>query len=148
MMSRHPLAFEVFTEVAIIQQLTNAMLLSIMPKRMTLAQFTVLSHFVRRDVKADSPASLANAFQVTRPTMTSTLIRMERAGLVKIVSDPNDGRGKLVSLTAKGSSNYAACVAAAEPLTPKIKTFVSDSDLSSVLPKLRKIRAGLDKMRD
>jgi DNA-binding MarR family transcriptional regulator len=148
MMSRHPLAFEVFTEIAIIHQLTNAMLLEVMPKGVTMAQFTVLNHFVRLEVKTTSPASLASAFQVTRPTMTSTLLRMERAGLVKIISDPNDGRGKLVSVTAKGKSTFAACVAAADPLAPKIKSAITDYDLSSVLPQLKKIRSSLDKMRD
>jgi DNA-binding MarR family transcriptional regulator len=148
MMSRHPLAFEVFTEIAIIHQLTNAMLLGVMPKRVTMAQFTVLNHFVRLEVKTTSPANLASAFQVTRPTMTSTLLRMEKAGLVKITSDPNDGRGKLVSITAKGKSTFAACVSAADPLAPKIKSAVSDYELSTILPQLRKIRAGLDKIRD
>jgi DNA-binding MarR family transcriptional regulator len=148
MMSKHPLAFEVFTEIAIINQLSTAMLQSVMPDRITQAQFTVLSHFVRRDIKADSPANLANALQVTRPTMTSTLTRMERAGLVEIVPDPRDGRAKLVSTTATGRSTYDACIAATAPLIPMISSVASDSDLTSILPTLKKMRAGLDALRD
>jgi DNA-binding MarR family transcriptional regulator len=148
MMSKHPLAFEVFTEIAIINQLSTAMLQSVMPDRITMAQFMVLSHFVRRDIVADSPANLANAFQVSRPTMTSTLARLERAALVEIAPDPKDGRAKLVSLTAKGRSTYAACIDASEPLIPMIVGVVSESDLVCILPTLKKMRAGLDALRD
>ena len=105
MMSKHPLAFEVFTEIAIINQLSTAMLQSVMPKGLTQAQFTVLSHFMGRDLKDQSPGNLASALQVTRPTMTSTLARMERDRLVDIAPDPKDGRAKLVSITAKGAFN-------------------------------------------
>jgi DNA-binding MarR family transcriptional regulator len=148
MMSKHPLAFEVFTEIAIINQLSTAMLQSVMPDRITQAQFTVLSHFVRRELLTESPANLANALQVTRPTMTSTLSRMERAGLVEIVPDPRDGRAKLVSTTATGRLTYDACIAATAPLIPMISSVASDSDLKSILPTLKKMRAGLDALRD
>jgi DNA-binding MarR family transcriptional regulator len=148
MMSKHPLAFEVFTEIAIINQLSTAMLQSVLPDRLTIAQFTVLSHFVRRDIVADSPANLANAFQVSRSTMTSTLARLERATLVEIAPDPKDGRAKLVSLTAKGRSTYAAYIAASEPLIPIIVGVASDGDMASILPTLKKMRMGLDALRD
>jgi DNA-binding MarR family transcriptional regulator len=148
MMSKHALAFEVFTEIAIINQLSSAMLQSVMPKRVTQAQFTILSHFIRRAIKTDSPANLANALQVTRPTMTSTLARMERSGFVAIVADPTDGRAKLVSVTAIGRSTYASCMAAVDPLIPMIRSATSDTDLATILPMLRKMRIGLDGMRD
>lgn len=148
MMSKHPLAFEVFTEIAIINQLSSALLQSVMPKPITQAQFTILSHFVRREIKTDSPANLASALQVTRPTMTSTLARMERSGLVTIVADPTDGRAKLVSVTVIGRSIYASCMTAVDPLMPRIRSATSDADLASILPMLRKMRIGLDGMRD
>lgn len=148
MMSKHPLAFEVFTEIAIINQLSTAMLQSVMPKGLTQAQFTVLSHFMRRDLKDQSPANLASALQVTRPTMTSTLARMERDGLVDIAPDPKDGRAKLVSITAKGRSTYAETVVAADPLIPMIRGIATDSELTSILPVLKTMRVSLDKLRD
>lgn len=148
MMSKHPLAFEVFTEIAIINQLSTAMLQSVMPKRLTQAQFTVLSHFVRRAIVAESPARLANALQVTRPTMTSTLARLEKAKLIEVMPDPKDGRAKLVSITALGRSAYELCIAAADPLIPLISSVASDAELTSILPTLKKMRMGLDKLRD
>jgi DNA-binding MarR family transcriptional regulator len=148
MMSKHPLAFEVFTEIAIINQLSTAMLQSVMPKGLTQAQFTVLSHFVRRDLKDQWSANLASALQVTRPTMTSTLARMERDGLVHIVPDPKDGRAKLVSITARGRSTFVDTVAAADPLIPMIRGIATDSELISILPVLKSMRIRLDELRD
>lgn len=147
-MTDDPLAFEVFNEIGIIDQLAGAMLASVLPAGMTQAQFTVLNHFVRLEVVEKSPADLANAFQLTRPTMTSTLSRMERAGLVTIRPDPADGRAKLVSLTSEGRAMRETCISALLPLLPLINAVVSDAELSALLPALRKIRVKLDALRD
>ncbi len=147
-MTNDPLAFEVFNEIGIIDQLAGAMLASVMPTGMTQAQFTVLNHFVRLNVIEKSPADLANAFQLTRPTMTSTLSRMERAGLVTIRPDPADGRAKLVSLTSEGRAMRETCISALLPLLPLINSVVSNAELSALLPALRKIRIKLDALRD
>lgn len=147
-MTDDPLAFEVFNEIGIIDQLAGNMFASVMPAGMTQAQFTVLNHFVRLGVVEKSPADLANAFQLTRPTMTSTLSRMERAGLVTIRPDPADGRAKLVSLTREGRTMRETCISALLPLLPMIESVVSNADLSEILPALRKIRIKLDALRD
>ncbi len=98
-MTNDPLAFEFFNEIGIIDQLVSTMLTNTLPNGMTKAQFTVLNHYVRLDIAERSPADLAKAFQVRRPTITSTLARMESNGLVAIRVDPRDGRAKLVSIT-------------------------------------------------
>ena len=147
-MTDDPLAFEVFNEIGIIDQLAGNMFASVMPPGMTQAQFTILNHFVRLGVVEKSPADLANAFQVTRPTMTSTLSRMERAGLVSIRPDPADGRAKLVSLTSAGRTMRENCIAALLPLLPLINSVMSDAELGALLPALRKIRIKLDALRD
>jgi DNA-binding MarR family transcriptional regulator len=143
-----PLAFEVFNEIGIIDKLAGNLFASVLPAGMTQAQFTVLNHFVRLSVVEKSPADLANAFQLTRPTMTSTLSRMERAGLVTIRPDPADGRAKLVSLTSEGRAMRETCIAALLPLLPMIDSVVSSADLAELLPGLRKIRIKLDALRD
>jgi DNA-binding MarR family transcriptional regulator len=147
-MTDDPIAFEVFNEIGIIDQLAGTMFASVMPVGMTQAQFTVLNHFVRLGVAEKSPADLANAFQLTRPTMTSTLSRMERAGLISVRPDPADGRAKLVSLTSEGRTMRENCISALLPLLPMISSVVSNAELSELLPALRKIRIKLDALRD
>lgn len=50
-----------------------------------------------------SQAELAKVAQVEQSSMAQLLNRMERDGLVQRVSDPNDGRSKLISLTNHAS---------------------------------------------
>ena len=148
MKQKPPLSFEIFNEIGIINQLTSAAFSAVLPKAMTIAQFTVLNHFVRLEIEEQSPASLASAFQITRPTMTSTLTRMEKAGLVNIKPDPQDGRGKLVSVTGKGRSMRDDCIKRlAEPLA-EAEGALPAKALKQLLPLLKEIRERLDKLRD
>lgn len=147
-MTAHPLAFEFFNEIGIIDQLVSTMLTNALPQGMTKAQFTVLNHFVRLNIAEKSPADLASAFQVRRPTMTSTLARMESAGLVSIRDDPRDGRGKLVSLTPAGKDMREACILALAKIIPEIEPIISETEMIALLPKLRALRIGLDGLRD
>lgn len=148
-MSRNdPLTFQVFNEIGIINQLTSAAFAAVLPKGMTIAQFTVLNHFVRLGHEQRSPAQLASAFQITRPTMTSTLARMEKAELVAIKADPNDGRGKLVSVTAAGAEMRDICLKQLAGPLADANGVLSPETLAQLLPLLQDVRAKLDKLRD
>lgn len=147
-MTTDPLAFEFFNEIGIIDQLVSTMLTNALPQGMTKAQFTVLNHFVRLDIAEKSPADLASAFQVRRPTITSTLARMESTGLVAMRVDPRDGRAKLVSITAAGREMREKCISALAMMIPMIEPVITDAEMQALLPKLRKLRTGLDMLRE
>lgn len=147
-MSGDPLVFRLFNEIGIINQLSTKMFERALPRGMTQAQFTVLNHFVRLGHHERSPADLASAFQVTRPTMTSTLARMERAGLVAIRADPHDGRAKLVSVTDKGRKMRDTCIAAGAMFVPILNDLMSKAELEAILPPLTRLRVVLDEMRN
>ena len=53
-----------------------------------------------KDGRPHSQAELARLAQVEQPSMAQLLARMERDGLVERVPDPDDGRSRLVLLTA------------------------------------------------
>ena len=147
-MTSTPLTFEFFNEIGIIDQLASTMFVNALPAGMTKAQFTVLNHFVRLNLNEKSPADLANAFQVRRPTMTSTLARMQQAGLVRIRHDPNDGRAKLVAITAAGRDMRERCIFGLANLIPAMASIISDEEMQALLPTLKKLRAALDSARD
>jgi DNA-binding MarR family transcriptional regulator len=147
-MSADPPVFQLFNEIGIINQLATRMFERALPKGMTQAQFTVLNHFVRLDLDEKSPAELASAFQVTRPTITSTLARMERAGLVAIKADPRDGRAKRVSLTKKGRAMREVCIEAGAGLVPVVEALMTNAELGAILPPLSHLRHALDRLRD
>lgn len=148
MTANDPLAFAFFNEIGIIDQLAGTMFERAMARGMTRAQFTVLNHFVRLGHIERSPAQLANAFQVTRPTITSTLARMARDGLVAIRDDPADGRAKLVSITDQGRAARDAAIAAMAPLLPMLDAVIDPDELAAMLPALRRLRIALDAARD
>lgn len=147
-MSQDPLVFRLFNEIGIISQLATTAFERALPKGMTQAQFTILNHFIRLGHHERSPAQLASAFQVTRPTMTSTLARMERAGLVAIRPDPRDGRGKLVSVTEKGRKMRETCIAAGALFVPVVNSLMTKAELEATLRPLTRLRVVLDEMRN
>ncbi len=143
-----PLAFKVLNEIGIIDQLASHAFSQVLPRGMTIAQFTVLNHFVRLGHEYRTPAQLASAFQVSRPTISNTLARMERAGLVAIEPDPDDGRGKRVSITDKGRALRENCIARlAEPLAD-MQARVPSELIEKLDPLLTQLRQILDQMRD
>jgi len=69
------------------------------------ASFDVLAT-LRRSGKpyALSPNELLATMMVTSGTMTNRIDRLVKAGLVKRIANPNDGRGFIISLTESGFS--------------------------------------------
>jgi DNA-binding MarR family transcriptional regulator len=148
MSSTDPLAFKILNEIGIIDQLASHAFTQVLPRNMTIAQFSVLNHFVRLELANSSPARLASAFQVTRATMSNTLARLERAGLVTISPDPDDGRGKLVAITAAGRAMREDCIARLAGPLAEMEASVPKELLAQLNPLLTQLRQILDQMRD
>jgi len=68
-------------------------------------QFPVLRCL--RDVKVSTQMELARMVGVEQPSMAATLSRMEKNGLIERVSDEQDARRRLVSLTERGKQMLA-----------------------------------------
>lgn len=143
-----PLPFEVLNEVGIIDQLASTAFTRVLPRPMTIAQFSVLNHFLRLGHAWRTPAQLASAFQVSRPTMSNTLARLERAGLVEIAPDPDDGRGKRVSITDQGRAMRDECLGRLSGPMAELETLVPRALFEALLPGLRELRKIMDAMRD
>lgn len=56
---------------------------------------------------ARTPKSLSLEASVEQPTMTATIQRMERDGLVTRKANPDDGRSALITLTERGHTRIA-----------------------------------------
>ncbi len=127
------------TEVGIIEQLARNQLERNLPDGLKISQFGVINHLVRLGGEW-SPIRLANAFQVTKGAITNTLQRLESRGLVKVAADPEDGRGKLVSITDKGRAMRTRCVESVGPLIAELSAELSEKELVKALPVLEKVR--------
>lgn len=147
-MTNDPHAFQLFTEIGIIDQLAGTAFDRALPRGMTRAQFTVLHHLSRQRGQSQAPARMAAAIQVSRATMTSTVNRLARRGLVHVIPDPADGRGKLVHLTAAGAAMREACIAAVAPLLARVEEAIPVAQCNELLAALRELRIWLDRERD
>jgi len=139
--------FGFFNEIGIIEQLSRTRMERVLPDGMKAPHFGVLNHMVRLG-KKESPAQLASAFQVARPTMTNTIQRLEAKGFVSVEADPNDGRGKLVLITPAGRTARDAAITALKPLFEKIFADLGVDIFTKALPSLEKVRIYMDENRD
>lgn len=143
---KDPIAFRAFNEIGIIEQLARNQLERCLPDGLKVSQFSVLNHLERLGGEW-SPVRLANAFQVTKGAMTNTLQRLEKRGLIELLDDPADGRGKLVLITKSGREMRKLCIESVTPLLVDLSNEVSNKDFASILPILEKIRKHLDANR-
>ncbi len=148
MTSRDTLAFGVFTEIGIIDQLASHAFTQVLPRSISIAQFGILNHFVRLGHDYRTPAQLAEDFQVSRPTMSNTLSRLERSGLVEIMANPDDGRGKRVSITDKGRTMREQCIAGLAGPVADMNAQVPPELLEKIHPLLTQLREIMDQMRN
>lgn len=142
-----PLLYVFFNEIGIINQLVTTQLERALPDGLRLSHFSVLSHFVRLGGDR-SPAQLASAFQVTKGAMTNTLQKLEAKGLVRIRVNPEDGRGKLVTITEKGRRVWNKAVAAIAPSLAEFEKAFSKKSVKDALPFLQEVRTYLDEARN
>lgn len=145
--TRDPLLFVFFNEIGIIEQLARNRLERVLPSGLKASHFGVLNHLVRLGDNK-SPLRLARAFQVSKGTMTNTLQRLERRGLIELKPDPDDGRGKRVFLTDKGRAMREAAVASIAPSIIELSARFPEAEFQKALPFLQSVRAYLDEARN
>lgn len=142
-----PIVFQFFIEIGIIEQLARALFERGLPHGLTMAQFRVLNHFARLGGER-SPVELARAFQVTKAAITNAVQKLEAKGFLAVTADPDDGRGKRVSLTEDGRAAREDAVASLGPLIPVILEEIPAEEFARALPFLRQLRVFLDTNRD
>jgi DNA-binding MarR family transcriptional regulator len=69
---------------------------------LTLSDYDVLVQLAQAPGRRLRPVELARAVLLTRSGVTRLVHGLERAGLIERVPTPDDGRGRLVHLTAEG----------------------------------------------
>lgn len=144
---RTRLAFEFFKEVGIILQLATALFNKRLPDGLHVAHFSVLSHLARLGDNK-TPLALANAFQVTKGTMTNTLGTLEKHGFIRLEPHQTDGRSKLVFITDEGRKFFARAIEGLNPALTALDGKLDFGQMAEMLPELAKIRTVLDENRD
>jgi MarR family transcriptional regulator, transcriptional regulator for hemolysin len=87
---------------------------------------------------------LARLAAVEQPTMTATLSRMERDGLIDRVTDPSDRRGVLVSLSAKARAKLKGVQKAADDTNAEGLADLSPTEREQFMKLAQRIIATLE----
>jgi DNA-binding MarR family transcriptional regulator len=90
---------------------------------------------------------LARAMQVTKATMSSTLGRLERKGLISSNPDPQDGRSRRIATMAKGRKGRDRAIEAIATHLASVEKQIGTSALEAALPLLEQVRRLLDDQR-
>lgn len=139
--------FRALNEVGIIAQLATRLLEARLPDGFLVSHFSVLNHLVRVG-DGRMPLELARAFQVPKTSMTHTLAGLERAGLVTMRPNPEDGRSKRVWITEGGRAFREEAIAALGPDIERLARRYPSERLGGLLPDLSALRQVLDADRD
>ena len=141
-----PLAFQLLNEVGILSQLSANRAARLLAPGLNLSQFTLLNHFSRLGGER-SLVQLASAMQVTKAAMTNTVARLHGKGLLAVQPDPQDGRGKRVSLTPAGLAARQQAVQQLGQGLVGMASAVDAQELAQALTALRKLRVWFDANR-
>lgn len=144
--SQKQVLFQVFNEIGIIQQLAVTEFHRRMPEGLHVSHFSVINHLCRLG-DGRTPMSIAQAFQVTKATMTNTLIKLSARGFIEVRENPADGRSKLVYLTETGRSFQEKAIAALDPVLSKMTDELDVDRIAGILPALEQLRSYMDNNR-
>jgi len=139
--------FQLFNEIAIINQLSSALFQSRLPDGLHVAHFSVLNHLVRLG-DGKTPLAIANAFQVPKTTMTHSLSVLEKRGLIRMAKHETDGRSKVVFLTDAGRDMQEEAIFSMEAPLQKMMADLGPETSANLLPNLERLRIYLDENRD
>lgn len=139
--------FSVLNEIGIISQLSGALFQRRLPDGFLVSHFSVLNHLVRVG-DGTTPLRIANAFQVPKTTMTHTLAGLEKAGLIRLAPNPEDGRSKCVFITEAGRRFRTNAISTLAPDVQTLAEEIPPARLAQILPILTELREYLDKERD
>ena len=141
-----PPAFLLLNEIGIIDQLAQYRAAHLLAPELNMPQFIVLNHLVRRGSDA-AQVELAQAMQVTKGAMSNTVTRLHDKGFITVQADPDDGRGKRVSLSAEGRRARDRAVAKLGRGLEGVAEVLSAKEIDHSLSALRKLRVWFDGQR-
>jgi len=96
------------------------------PYRLTNGQFSLMMSLNRPEPAG--MASVASLLAMDRTTLTAALKPLERRGLVEVVADSADRRGRRLKLTEDGKAVLASAVPVWERTHAELEGLLADGD--------------------
>ena len=111
------------------------------------AEWKLLGLLARRvDGHSSSPGKLARLMELSSGAMTNRLDRLEQAGFVRRLPDPNDRRGIQVELTDEGRRVYEESVGVQGQKEALVAAALSDTEKKELNALLRRMMIEFERM--
>jgi DNA-binding MarR family transcriptional regulator len=105
------------------------------PFGLTNGQFSLLMSLNRPEPPGMGP--VAALLAMDRTTLTAALKPLERRGLVEVITDPADRRGRRLKLTVQGATLLASAVPVWEQTHAEVEALLEDGDPDRLRSDLR-----------
>jgi len=112
------------------------------PLGSSAGQFPIL--LLLWEVNEISPSEISRQLNIEKATVTNTLNRMERGGLIIRAKDPNDARASIISISTKGLSLRENMLQVAMGINKKATQSIEQEDLSTFLRVTKKMISNLN----
>lgn len=106
------------------------------------SEFRVLALLRSRAAQPVSPTNISQWIIQTTGGLTATLGRLEQAGHVERVPDPDDGRGRLVQLTPAGAEFSETVL---DAMLDRYRVALADVDIDTSQAAVRDLLAALER---
>lgn len=95
-----------------------------------------------------SPKLLVRQTMVSSGTMTNRIDRMTQRGLVRRLTDPNDGRGVLVEMTSQGQTLVDAAMTRLADAEERMLGGIPRSERDRLAVLLRRLSSGIERYEE
>ena len=106
---------------------------------LSAAQFKVLKLIYMQKSRTARVVDLEREFSMTHPTALGLLDQLEKKGFTTRIPNPEDGRGKLIALTAKADAMQAELEALGNAVEEKLTEHLSDDEKGKLILLLCKL---------
>jgi DNA-binding MarR family transcriptional regulator len=96
----------------------------------------------------ETPTKLARLFQLSKPSMTAIIAKLERKGFVELRADADDARSKRVYVTDAGRAAHAAAEGALGVAMARELAGIDMAALLTAAPGVALLKCHMDERRN
>ncbi|KAF0094616.1 MAG: hypothetical protein E1N59_1620 [Puniceicoccaceae bacterium 5H] len=139
--------FQLFAKISMIHNHVTTQFVRVLPRDLSMAQFSILHHLYRRPGVEKTPLELANHFLLSKASVGEALDKLAKKGFVALKKNEKDGRSKVVSITSAGLEAHRESVMAIQPFLAEMREAVGLETLQAASEILYPIREWLREQR-
>lgn len=136
-----------FQNIGIISQLSGAVTRRALGASMGASELSVLGRSIRMG-DGETPTKLARLFQLSKPSMTAIITKLERKGFVELRADADDARSKRVYVTDAGRAAHAAAEGALGVAMARELAGIDVAALLTAAPGVALLKCHMDERRN